>query len=413
MFGSSKTSVTQAQVLEVLKGVEDPDLHRNIVELGFVKNLEIDGGKVRFDVDLTTPACPVKDQLKAACEQKVGALPGVKSVAVNMTATTTGRAFAGKVAMTGVKNVVAVASGKGGVGKSTTAVNLALALMERGAKVGLLDADVYGPSIPMMLGVQKRPQMTPDKKILPVAAHGLATMSMGYLSDDNTPVIWRGPMVSGLIQQFLGVVEWGALDYLVIDLPPGTGDIQLTLCQQAPLAGAVIVTTPQDVSLLDARKGLKMFEQVSVPVLGLIENMSFFTCGHCGNRTEIFRHGGGATEATRLGVPFLGEIPLDPEVVMGGDSGQPILLRNPKSAVSEAYRRVAGAMAAQLSIANAQAPAQSNVSFTWNAGAPAAGGPPPGPRPMTPQQPPQQHGHAHGHDHGHGHAHGPGCNHGH
>ena len=367
MFGK-QSAVSDAAVLAVLKTVMDPDLHRSIVDLGFVKNLKIDGGSVRFDVDLTTPACPVKDQLKEECRAKVAALPGVKSVDVNMTATVTGREFSGKAAMPGVKNVIAVASGKGGVGKSTLSVNLALALAERGARVGIMDADVYGPSIPMMLGVQRRPKMNEQKKILPIEVFGLASMSMGYLSDDNTPVIWRGPMVSGLIQQFLNVVEWGGLDYLVIDLPPGTGDIQLTLCQQAPLAGAIIVTTPQDVSLLDARKGLKMFEQVNVPVLGIVENMSFFTCGHCGTRTEIFRHGGGQAEAQKLGVPFLGEIPLDPEVVLGGDEGQPIMLRNPKSAVAEAYRKVAGAMAAQLSIANASAPVQSNVQFQWKPG---------------------------------------------
>jgi ATP-binding protein involved in chromosome partitioning len=367
MFGKSTSAVSEQAVLEVLKTVMDPDLHRSIVELGFVKNLAIDGGKVRFDVELTTPACPVKEALQDECRAKVAKIPGVSAVEVKMTANTTGRQFQDKVVMAGVKNVIAVASGKGGVGKSTTAVNLALALVERGARVGLMDADVYGPSIPMMLGVSRRPKMTPEKKILPIEAHGLLSMSMGYLSDDNTPVIWRGPMVSGLIQQFLGVVEWGALDYLVIDLPPGTGDIQLTLCQQAPLAGAVIVSTPQDVSLLDARKGLKMFEQVNVPVLGIVENMSYFVCGHCHERTDIFRHGGGQSEAVRLGVPFLGEIPLDPEVVMGGDEGQPILLRNPKSPVSDAYRKVAGAMAAQLSIANASAPAQSNVKLMWDA----------------------------------------------
>jgi ATP-binding protein involved in chromosome partitioning len=373
MFGRPTAAVTEAAVLDALRTVQDPDLHRSIVELGFVKNLRVDGGSVRFDVDLTTPACPVKDQMREECRAKVAALPGVRSVDVNMTATVTGRNFAGKAAMPGVKNVIAVASGKGGVGKSTVAVNLALALAEHGARVGLMDADVYGPSLPMMLGVQKRPKMNEARKILPVEAHGLATMSMGFLSDENTPVIWRGPMVSGLIQQFLSVVEWGSLDYLVIDLPPGTGDVQLTLCQQAPLAGAVIVTTPQDVSLLDARKGLKMFEQVNVPVLGMVENMSYFVCGHCGQRTDVFRHGGGQNEAVRLGVPFLGEIPLDPEVVIGGDEGQPILLRSPKSAVSEAYRKVARAMAAQLSIANANAPAQANVKFTWNAGEGASG----------------------------------------
>src|SRR5262249_54923193 len=314
----------------------------------------------------SAPACRVKGALEGERGVKAGKLPGVSAVAVKMTANTTGRQFQDKVVLPGVKNAIAVASGKGGVGKSTTAVNLALALAERGARVGLMDADVYGPSIPMMLGVQKRPKMTPEKKILPIEAHRPAAMPMGYLSDDNTPVIWRGPMVSGLISQFLGVVEWGELDYLVIDLPPGTGDIQLTLCQQAPLAGAVIVTTPQDVSLLDARKGLKMFEQVNVPVLGIVENMSYFVCGHCHERTDIFRHGGGQSEAVRLGVPFLGEIPLDPDVVVGGDEGQPILLRNPQSPVSEAYRKVAGAMAAQLSIANAAAPAQSNVKFMWD-----------------------------------------------
>ena len=367
MFGNkTSTPVTEQAVLDVLRTVQDPDLHRSIVELGFVKNLAIAGGDVRFDVELTTPACPVKEMLQQECRDKVAKLPGVSTVEVKMTANTTARAFEGKVAMPGVKNAIAVASGKGGVGKSTAAVNLALALAERGARVGIMDADVYGPSIPMMLGVQKRPKMTPEKKILPIEAHGLTSMSMGYLSDDKTPVIWRGPMVSGLIQQFLGVVEWGELDYLVIDLPPGTGDIQLTLCQQAPLAGAVIVTTPQDVSLLDARKGLKMFEQVNVPVLGIVENMSFFVCGHCHERTDIFRHGGGQAEAVRLGVPFLGEIPLDPEVVVGGDEGQPILLRNPNSPVADAYRKVAGAMAAQLSIANASAPAQSNVKFLWD-----------------------------------------------
>jgi ATP-binding protein involved in chromosome partitioning len=364
MFG--KSSVSESAVLDALKSVMDPDLHRSVVELGFVKNLKVDGGRVAFDLELTTPACPVKDQLQEEARTKVAKLPGVTAVDVKMTANVTGRAFSGKAALPGVKNVIAVASGKGGVGKSTTAVNLALALAERGARVGILDADVYGPSIPTMLGVSKRPKMNEAKKILPIEAHGLASMSMGYLSDENTPVIWRGPMVSGLIQQFLTVVEWGELDYLVIDLPPGTGDIQLTLCQQAPLAGAVIVTTPQDVSLLDARKGLKMFEQVNVPVLGVVENMSFFVCGHCGTRTEIFRHGGGANEAQRLGVPFLGEVPIDPEVVVGGDEGQPILLRSPKSPVSDAYRKVAGAMAAQLSIANAAAPAQSNVQFTWD-----------------------------------------------
>ena len=368
MFRKKSDAVGQEVVLQTLSTVMDPDLHRNIVELGFVKNLEIRGGDVSFDVELTTPACPVKEMLRDECQQKVAALAGVDRVSVNMTAQVTARKHESKMVMAGVKNVIAVASGKGGVGKSTCAVNLASALRATGASVGLMDGDVYGPSIPMMLGIEQRPEITQEKKIIPIDHRGLKVVSMGLLSDENTPVIWRGPMVSQLIQQFLGGVEWGELDYLIVDMPPGTGDAQLTLCQQAPLAGAVIVTTPQAVSLIDARKGLKMFEKVKVPVLGIIENMSYFECGHCGERTEIFRHGGAREIAGELGVPFLGEIPLDPEVVLGGDEGQPIVLRHPDSPVSKAYVEVARNVAARVSIANAEVPAQANVSFAWDPG---------------------------------------------
>lgn len=372
-------ATTAKDVLEALKQVKYPGFSRDIVSFGIVRDIEVGGFGTTITIAPPADSPDLVDQIGEQIAQIVATLPGTGELTIVTAPPPQQKPPAqapntrGAQGIPGVKAIIAVASGKGGVGKSTVAANLALALAEQG-KVGLLDADVYGPSIPMMVGVQKRPQMTPEKKIIPVMAHGMATMSMGYLSDEKTPVIWRGPMVSGLIQQFLGVVDWGELDYLIIDLPPGTGDIQLTLCQQAPLAGAVIVTTPQDVSLLDARKGLKMFEQVNVPVLGVIENMSFFVCGHCQQRTDIFRHGGGQEEAVRLSVPFLGEIPLDPEVVRGGDAGQPIVLRNPQSPVTAAYRKVAGAMAAQLSIANAQAPAQANVKLTWNSGA-ASGGP--------------------------------------
>jgi ATP-binding protein involved in chromosome partitioning len=248
-----------------------------------------------------------------------------------------------------VKHAIAVASGKGGVGKSTVAVNLAMALSQAGARVSLMDADVYGPSIPIMMGAYERPLQTPDEMIIPVEKYGLKLMSMGNLAGHRAPVIWRGPLVGKLIQEFLSRVVWGELDYLVIDLPPGTGDAQLTLSQTAPLTGAVIVTTPQEVALEDVVRAVRMFQQVNVPILGVVENMSYFLCPHCQERTDIFRHGGGRKAAEDLRVPFLGEIPLDPQVVVGGDAGQPILLSHPDSPVSQAFRDIAGAMAARLS----------------------------------------------------------------
>lgn len=346
-------AVSSEEVLAVLRTVNDPDLNRDIVSLGFVKDLQVDGEKVSFKVELTTPACPVKDQLQAECEQKVNSLDGVESVEVEMTAQVRGaRQMEQGAVLPGVKNVVAVASGKGGVGKSTTAVNLALALKRAGATVGVLDADVYGPSMQMMLGIEDRtPNFTENKRLVPWQAHGLSVMTIALLQDPDKPVIWRGPMVHGLLQQFLRDVEWGELDYLIIDLPPGTGDAQLSISQQASISGAVIVTTPQDVSLLDARKGLQTFRQLKVPVLGIVENMSYFVCGHCNERTEIFRHGGGRKTSEELEVSFLGEIPLDPQVVLGGDEGVPILARDPDSPVAKAYVEFAGKVAAQVSIA--------------------------------------------------------------
>ncbi|MBI3089795.1 MAG: Mrp/NBP35 family ATP-binding protein [Candidatus Tectomicrobia bacterium] len=250
--------------------------------------------------------------------------------------------------MSGVQKTIAVASGKGGVGKSTTAVNIALALAHLGSRVGLLDADIYGPSIPIMLGVNSHPKVTSDKHILPVEHYGLKIISMGFLTDENSPVIWRGPMVHGIVKQFLTQVDWGDLDYLIVDLPPGTGDAQLTLTQSAALAGAVIVTTPQNVALLDARKGLRMFQQVNVPVLGIVENMSFFICPNCQHESTIFRKGGGERIAAELGVAFLGGIPIDPAICEAGDAGKPVVYQDPRSRLSQAYLAVTQQMLANL-----------------------------------------------------------------
>jgi ATP-binding protein involved in chromosome partitioning len=336
-------AVTESDVLEALRPIIDPDFGRSIVDLGFIKNLTIEGGNVRFDVELTTPACPVKAEFERAARERVSALPGVEEVAVTMTANTRGRTPGPQAeVLPGVRNVIAVASGKGGVGKSTAAANLALALAETNARVGLMDADVYGPSLPLKL------------------------MSMGFFVTDDSPVIWRGPMVHGLIGQFLKDVDWGELDYLVIDLPPGTGDAVLTLTQQAPLSGAVIVTTANDLSLIDARKGLKMFEKVDVPVLGVIENMSYFAPPDLPDRRYyIFGEGGGRRVAEELGVEFLGEVPIDPRVVEGGDKGRPILVHAPESEVAEAYRELAGKVARKLAMLAEHTPAVADANITW------------------------------------------------
>lgn len=346
--------VTEYSIFETLKTVKDPDLGRDIVSLGFVKNVQIKNGQVKFGIELTTPACPVQDQLKSECEAKVRALPGVSSVEVAISSQVRGRAnFEQAKVLPGVRNLVAIASGKGGVGKSTVTANLALALAKKGAKVGLLDCDIYGPSIPIMFGlVGRQPQVTPDQKILPLEVQGIKLMSIGFLTSDSAPVIWRGPMVHQIIQQFLTRVEWGELDYLVLDLPPGTGDAQLTLTQSASLTGAVIITTPQEVSLADARKGLQMFQKVNVPVLGLIENMSYYACPDCGKVAHIFRRGGGEKMSSELGVPLLGEIPIDPEIAETGDAGLPIVASKPDSQIAKIYHLIASAVAAQLSIVN-------------------------------------------------------------
>ena len=286
-------SVTKEAVLAALRGVQDPDLHKDIVTLGFVKEVEIQGGEVDFTVELTTPACPVKDQMKAEAEALVAALPGVTAARAKMTANVSTRGGFGRQQVAGIRNIIAVGAGKGGVGKSTTAVNLAIALARKGARVGLLDGDVYGPNIPQMLGTTEAPVVGADKRMVPPEAHGIKIISMGMLVPPDQPIIWRGPMLHGAVQQFMRDVAWGELDYLVVDLPPGTGDVALSMAQSVPMAGAVVVTTPQGVSVSDVRKAVGMFRQLNIPMLGVIENMSYFVCGHCQERTEIFGNGGG------------------------------------------------------------------------------------------------------------------------
>ncbi len=347
-------ALTQARVLDALRVVRDPDLHRDIVALDFVKEVKIDGTSISVNVELTTPACPVRDDLKSAAVRAIkDAIPEAGMVTVEMSSRVTQRTERiQREILPGVKNTIAVASGKGGVGKSTVSVNLAVALAQDGARVGLVDADVYGPSIPLMMGITGRPAVR-NQRLQPMENWGVKVMSIGFLVDPMQAVIWRGPMASGAIKQFMTDVEWGDLDYLVFDLPPGTGDIQLTLVQTIPLTGAVIVTTPQDISLADARKGYVMFEKVNVPILGLIENMSYYVCSHCGHREEIFDNGGGRRAAEELGIPFLGEIPIVTRIRVSGDSGKPVVLEEETGGPGECIKKIARNMAAQVSIRNA------------------------------------------------------------
>ncbi|MCC6398006.1 MAG: iron-sulfur cluster carrier protein ApbC [Bacteroidetes bacterium] len=356
--------ITEERVLEALKVVRDPDLHKDIVSLGFVKTVKIDGDAVGVTIELTTPACPVRDELKHAAADAIrNAIPDVRNVAVEMTSRVTQHDHRQKTAvLPGVKNTIAVASGKGGVGKSTVSVNLAVALAKEGARVGLVDADIYGPSIPLMMGITGRPTVH-NQRLQPLENWGVKVMSIGFLVDPMQAVIWRGPMASGAVKQFMTDVDWGELDYLVFDLPPGTGDIQLTLVQTLPLTGAVIVTTPQDISLADARKGFVMFEKVQVPVLGLIENMSYYVCRHCGTREEIFDNGGGRRAAEELGIPFLGEIPIVTSIRVSGDHGKPIVLDEAPNGPAESIMRIARNMAAQVSIRNASASGNGTVDI--------------------------------------------------
>ena len=345
--------ISEQSILEALSQIVDPDLHKDIVTLGFVKDLAIVGGDVSFRLVLTTPACPVKEAFEDEARKLVGAIEGVETVRVTMDSEVPkGRGVANNVAIPGVKNIIAVSSGKGGVGKSTVAVNLAVSLALDGAKVGLMDADVYGPNVPMMLGIgQVQPQVSQKNQLIPLEAHGVKIISMAVLVPPDKPMILRGPMLHGVVRQFLTDVDWGELDYLIVDMPPGTGDVQLSLAQLVPVQGAVLVTTPQAVSLSDVRRALKMFEQVSIPVLGVIENMSYFVPPDMPDkRYDIFGTGGGQTLADEYNIRLLGEVPLGMEVREGGDSGVPVVIANPDSPQAKAFRAVAEEVARQISI---------------------------------------------------------------
>ncbi len=344
--------VTEQSILQALSQIIDPDLRKDIVTLGFVKDLTINGGAVSFRIVLTTPACPVKEAFEEEARQLVGAIEGVETINVTMDADVPqGRGIANNIAVPGVKNIIAVSSGKGGVGKSTVAVNLAVSLALDGAKVGLMDADVYGPNVPLMLGIQNAEPQVFNNQLVPLEAYGVRVISMAVLVPPDKPMILRGPMLHGVVRQFLSDVNWGELDYLIVDMPPGTGDVQLSLAQLVPVQGAVLVTTPQAVSLADVRRAVKMFEQVSIPILGVIENMSYFVPPDMPEkRYNIFGEGGGQKLASEYDLRFLGEVPLGMEVREGGDAGVPVVIANPDSPQSKAFRAVAEEVARQVSI---------------------------------------------------------------
>lgn len=344
--------VTENEVLQALKQIVDPDLKKDIVSLGFVRDLKIEKGEVSFRIVLTTPACPVKDEMASQAKRLVEIIEGVKEVKVTLDAEVPrGRGMVNNVELGDVKNIIAVSSGKGGVGKSTVAVNLAVSLALNGAKVGLMDADIYGPNVPIMLGVEKYEPQILDRKLVPIEAHGVKVISMALLAAPDQAMIMRGPMLHGVVRQFLTDVAWGDLDYLVVDMPPGTGDVQLSLAQLVAVQGAVLVTTPQTVSTADVRRALKMFETVGVPILGIIENMSYFVPPDMPDkRYYIFGEGGGKKLAEEYSVPFLGEIPLGIEVREAGDKGVPIVISSPGSPQSTAFRKTAEEVARQVSI---------------------------------------------------------------
>jgi ATP-binding protein involved in chromosome partitioning len=340
-------------VLNALRVVVDPDLRRDIVSLGFVKNLAIENARVTFTIELTTPACPVKDQLRDQAVAAVRALPGVADVEVQMTANvrSVSAPETGRTPIPGAKNVIAVGAGKGGVGKTTVSVNLALALAKCGSRVGILDGDIYGPNVPIMLGLNNSQLSTDGKQIVPAEAHGIQVVSMGFLTGDDAPVIWRGPMLHGAIQQFFRDVAWTDLDYLIVDMPPGTGDVALSLSQTVPVAGAILVTTPQQVSLADTRRAIRMYQKLNIPPIGVVENMSYYACPNCHHEAEIFGHGGGEALAASMEVPFLGRLPVYQPIREGSDTGVPLIVREPGSPAARSFMTIAERTAAQISVA--------------------------------------------------------------
>ncbi|SMF66173.1 Mrp/NBP35 family ATP-binding protein [Pseudobacteriovorax antillogorgiicola] len=369
IFDRFKGGISEDAVREALKAVQDPDLHRDIVSLGFVKKVDIKGKKVHVVVELTTPACPVKEQLQAQCREVVEALEGVDEAHIEMTAQTPKRRDTipdlVKEALGGVKSIIAVASGKGGVGKSTSTVNLAYGLAQAGSKVGILDADIYGPSMMQMTKVGK-PEETRGQLIVPPQFGGVKIISVGMFTEAKQAQMLRGPMVAQIIRQFLTQIDWGELDYLLIDYPPGTGDIQLTLSQIAPITGAVVVTTPQEVALIDVRKAISMFDTLKVPVLGVVETMSYFICDGCEKKHYIFREGGGRRVAKEHGLPMIGEIPIEPKVAADSDDGKPLVISSPDSIAAKAYLDAAGQVAAQQSIVSSQSEgALSHFKLEW------------------------------------------------
>jgi len=362
-------TATQEKVLGALRTVQDPELHRDIVSLGMVKELDINNGNVRFTVELTTPACPLRESIETDCKKALAAVPGINQVEIAFGAQVRGsKAGAGQTdLLPTVKNVVLVAAGKGGVGKSTVAANLAVALKLHGASAGLLDADIYGPSVPFLMGVKGEPQKVEIDgayKIAPTLAHGVPVMSIGFFLDPDQAVIWRGPMLGKALHQLMADVHWGDLDYLVVDMPPGTGDVQITFSQQLKVSGALLVATPQEVALADVIRAKNMFDKVMIPTVGIIENMSYFVCDGCGKKHEIFSRGGAQRAAERFNIPYLGEIPITPALREGGDKGVPILIQDPNCEVSKSFLQIAAKLAGQLSIASERARRQGPTIIT-------------------------------------------------
>ncbi len=340
-------SITDA-VRAALATVQDPDLHQDLVSLNMIRDLVVQDGIARFRLVLTTGACPMRQQLEDQCRTVAAGVPGIRAVELTVDAEVP-RAVNMSEMLPGVRHIIAVGSGKGGVGKSTVTVNLACALAEAGARVGIMDADIYGPSIPVMMGINQQPFIA-NRKLVPPMNHGIRLISMGFLIDERQAVIWRGPMLGSALKQFATDVDWGELDYLLIDLPPGTGDVQISISQTIPIAGAVVVSTPQAVALADVRRSVSMFEKVKVPIFGIVENMATFVCPTCGHEADIFGHGGAETEAVELRVPFLGRIPREPAVRIQGDAGTPVVVSHPDSASAVAFQALAARVAQQASV---------------------------------------------------------------